>query len=172
MMTFSSPEFGRRHRRSLLALLIGTSAALSALTACESEPVVLPPEPPASGASLDLYSETAIEDGIIRERTIYPHYFVANSTRLNDLGLRAVHVLGRSCAERGGRVSIVQGDADDQLYADRIDVVVDAMVVAGTDRARLVVDDEPAGGQGMPSGTVLEILAGDDEGTAPATVMP
>lgn len=112
-----------------------------------------------------------VDAAIIREHTIYAHGFVTHRAELNEIGQRNVTVLARHFEKTGGSVNVGRGDASDDLYASRVDAVMNALTAAGVPRDLLMVDDGLPGGDGMHTEAVLRVLerAESDAGSSTNT---
>jgi hypothetical protein len=119
---------------------------------------------PIDGVAADTWMvntdmDTAIQDGIITQHTLYPYDFVADSGDLNPLGLRDLGVLvDHFKATSSGMICVRQGDASDSLYQLRVNAVAKALSDAGLTQDQIVITDQMPGGQGMPSDNVEKIL--------------
>ena len=116
---------------------------------------------------VNMYVDIGIENAILRQHTLYPYHFVANSGQLNELGKRDLLILAGHYRENPGELNINQGGAADPLYKQRIETCVELLVQAGVDASRVQVDDGLPGGEGMSSRRVVRILTDElgDEGT-------
>ncbi len=110
------------------------------------------------GSYLAMYAEEAIDSAIVREHAVYMHHFRANGAELNTLGRRVIETLAQHYGEYGGALSVVQGDANDEIFEARIDAVRDALADAGVDPSRITIGDMAPGGDGIRSDRVLSIL--------------
>lgn len=104
------------------------------------------------------YNLRAEDDAIIRQHTIYPYHFIANSAALNALGRREVFVLGQHYRNYPGPLNVHQGDAPGPMYQARVKTITDAMVAAGVPADRVVIADDLPGGSGLPSDQVVIVL--------------
>ncbi len=107
---------------------------------------------------VNTYKDIGIENAILREHTLYPYHFVANSGQLNELGKRDLLILAGHYRENPGELNINQGGVADPLYKQRVEACVELLVQAGVDASRVQVDDGLAGGEGMSSERVVVIL--------------
>jgi hypothetical protein len=109
-------------------------------------------------ALISTYHLRPQDDAIIRQHTIYPYHFVANSATLNPLGRREVYVLAHHYRNNPGPLNVNQGDAPTPLYQSRVNTVKDAMIAAGVSADRVAISDELPGGDGLPSDQVVLVL--------------
>ena len=135
-------------------LLIG----LTALAGAGCSQSVQEQEPDVFGASVQAQIIEAVDNGVIRQRTIYAHHFDDETARLNRLGRRDLGVLGGYFAQHGGTINVRRGTASSELYAARCDAVISALAESGVESGRLVVADDLPGGDGMNAIQVLVIL--------------
>jgi hypothetical protein len=108
--------------------------------------------------------------GIIRQHTIYPYHFVADSATLNELGQRDVGILAGHYAslpvDRGvppAALSVRRGDAPPDLYDARVRAVTAELARGGVPSERVRIADAAPGGDGMLSGKIKVILQRDME---------
>ena len=109
-------------------------------------------------AILDTYSDLAIQNAIIAQHTLYPYHFVNNSVELNVIGMRDLSVLIEHFQQNPGEISIQKGDIEDILYQARGQLVSEKLIEAGIPQDKINIVDGMPGGDGVPSGTVIEIL--------------
>lgn len=108
-------------------------------------------------AIVTTYSDLAIQNAIIAQHTLYPYHFVNNSAELNTLGQRDLSILTAHFRSNPGKL-IVQGAPDDLLYQSRGQLVYEKLLAAGIAQEKINVTDGMPGGDGMPAGSVIEIL--------------
>jgi hypothetical protein len=108
---------------------------------------------------IDLYSDLAIQNAIITQHTVYPYHFVNNSAVLNPLGQRDLAVLARHFAQNPGELNVRRGDVDPALYQSRMETVKARLAEGGVDVSRIRMYDGLAGGEGMPTSEIIEVLA-------------
>jgi hypothetical protein len=148
-------------------LVFPLAAVLSvSMIGCQSQPKPHPDDhAEANRAMVQWLNNAAIDNAIIRQHTLYPYHFVANSEKLNDLGYRDVMVLGNFYRMNPGKVNVRKADTPDGLYEARIDYVVRALEHHGVSRNRIeVVEDGFPGGDGASSQRVMQILELDRPG--------
>jgi hypothetical protein len=97
-------------------------------------------------------------NGIIAQRTLYPHHFVAETAHLNELGQRDLHVLADHYKKYPGHLSVRRAEASQDLYEARTATVTEFLSSAGIDRDQIAINDSLPGAGGMDSGLVLTIL--------------
>ncbi len=103
--------------------------------------------------------DAAIVNAVVAQHTLFPYHFVANGDQLNELGARDLAVLAAHFRAQPGALSVRRGAAPEELYAARVQTVRKMLADAGVDAARLTLHDAPAGGSGMSSERVVQILA-------------
>jgi len=114
------------------------------------------------------YNNTAIENAIISQHTVFPYHFVNNAAQLNELGKRDVAILAGHFMKYAGDLNIRRSDTPADLYEARVNAVVERLQEAGVDIERMNIADGMPGGSGMASEKVLIILEQASEVT-PAT---
>src|SRR4051812_26814020 len=82
-----------------------------------------------------------VHNAVTTERTVYPKDFEPGTARLSELGSERVEKLVYACSGAGvhGRVVVVKGDADDELYDARVAAVRDGLADAGVDLKDVIV---------------------------------
>ena len=103
-------------------------------------------------------SDTAINQAIIAQYTLFPYHFISNSPMLNELGRHDLDVLASHFSQYPGDLNVRQGDVATALYEARVATVIDALSDAGVERDRITVVDALPGGEAMTSERVLSIL--------------
>ena len=146
----------------LLAFLMGIL-----LMDCEESTTKAPDEREINSRLLNSYNDTAIQNAVISQHTLYAYHFVQDGPQLNELGDRDLAVLVQHFARNGGWLNIRRHEASAELYQARVNTVRDRLQEAGIDMDRVRVSDGMPGGSGMASERVLVIL--ESKGTsAPA----
>lgn len=107
---------------------------------------------------------------VIRQHTIYPYHFVAESATLNELGQRDVEILAGHYASLPGdggippaTLSVRRGDASPGLYDARVRAVTAELARGGVANDRVRIADTVPGGDGMLPGKIKVILQRDAE---------
>ena len=138
----------------LLAFLIGIL-----LMGCEESTTKAPEERDINSRLLNSYNDTAIQNAVIAQHTLYAYHFVQDGPQLNELGERDLAVLIQHFARNGGSLNIRRHEASAELYQARVNAVRDRLREAGISNERVSVSDSMPGGSGMASERVLVILA-------------
>ncbi|MBL7214998.1 MAG: hypothetical protein ISS71_04905 [Phycisphaerae bacterium] len=112
----------------------------------------------ANRAIVGSYSDLAIQNAIIAQHTLYPYHFVNNSADLNTIGDRDLSVLIKHFQQNPGEITVQKGSADDLLYQARGLMVYEKLLEAGIAQNKINITDGMPGGDGMPSGSVIQIL--------------
>lgn len=100
-------------------------------------------------------NDAQVNAAVVRQRTIFPYHFVPYSAELTELGERDLRVLAAYFLQHPGQLNIRRGDADEALYAARIEATMAELELDGVDRNRLQVADELAGGDGIISVAIV-----------------
>ena len=96
--------------------------------------------------------EQDTRNAVAAERIIYSYHFHPATASLNELGERQVQVLAETLRDQPeARVSVVQGEAGDELYKRRLETVRARFAEAGADANRLHVGPGVPGGPGVSS---------------------
>jgi len=148
--------------------IAGCVVLLSLLVGCE------PFETETGPIALDSWMVQATDDAaicnaIIRQHTLYPYQFIANSAELNALGARDATVLASHYKEYPGRLNVRRGPESDALYRKRVAKVVDYLRIRGVATDKIKVEDKLAGGDGIASELAVLIIAADAKGYKKAT---
>jgi hypothetical protein len=111
--------------------------------------------------------------GIIRQHTIYPYHFVAESATLNELGQRDVAILASHYASLSvdhgmppGALSVRRGDASPGLYDARVRAVTAELARGGVPNDRVRIADAVPGGDGMLPSRIKVVLQRDTDNQA------
>ena len=108
-----------------------------------------------------------IENGIIRQRTVYPYHFLVETANLNELGTYDLQILARYFERHSGKLNILRGDADNVLYEARVSSALQELAVLGVQTDRLQVVDELPPGDGMLSARAIIVI--DNQQPRPPT---
>ena len=136
--------------------MLTLAAVMLVLAGCEANQTT---EPKAVNPWLvNTVNDMAVRNAIIRQQALFPYHFVVNGAQLNDLGKQDLDVLASHYRDNPGQLVVRQGDASEELYAARVQAVVEAMRGAGVDVDRGQVTDGLAQGDGMPSERVIVIV--------------
>lgn len=160
----------------------------AAATEVVAQPVKEPSPKSAAGVKeapkvIDLYSDLAIQNAIITQHTVYPYHFVNNSAVLNPLGQRDLAVLARHFSQNPGELNVRRGDVEPALYQARMETVKARLAEGGVDVSRIRMNDGLAGGEGIATSEMIEVLArsrdpltntgsGDSYGSSNLTMQP
>lgn len=153
------------HRPSPIAAALCLPSLFAAATACTPRP---PAEvdrvrvddqllEPADREFATQPFEDQVRAGVLRQRTIFDYQFAPGSASLTTLGSRDLGYLAEAMRLDGGTISVRRGQADDRLYAARIDSVRRALALRGIGQERVALTDGLAGGRGVESGDALII---------------
>jgi hypothetical protein len=106
---------------------------------------------------VNTYNDMALQNAIITQHTLYPYQFVDNSASLNELGERDLAILSKHFVNNPGSLNIRKDGTPDELYRNRVDLVVKKLQGAGVDTAKLTVEDSMPGGSGVTSERLIKI---------------
>jgi hypothetical protein len=145
---------------------VAAAAVALLATACASNNPAAQDDPLADRrsdlAAVDTTRDTGIRDAILAEHTIYPYHFEEGTALLNSLGERDLAVLADSFRQNNsGVISIRQGDASDELYAQRTQTIKTALTRLGVVADNVKIGDAPAGGETAEGNDVAQILKVD-----------
>jgi len=107
-------------------------------------------------AETNWYNESAIDNAIITQHTLYPYHFVPDAPSANELGDHDLLVLIEHYKSHPGKLNVRRGNTSTELYQARVNFVVERMFNAGV-RLGPIEDGFP-GGEGMSSERVLVVL--------------
>ena len=109
------------------------------------------------------YNDTAMENAIITQHSLYPYHFVNNSEQLNELGRRDLSVLAKHFKEYPGQLDISRDGTSENLYKARLAYVTGQLKKDGVDISKLTISDGLPGGSGMASNDVVQIKEADQK---------
>lgn len=132
---------------------------------CEQTAEQGPDKHLANRRLIDSYNNTAIENAIISQHTLFPYHFVPNGAELNELGQRDIGVLAGHFMKHPGSLNIRRYDTAAELYEARVNTVRERLREAGINVERMNISDGMPGGSGIPSERVLTILEEKKQGT-------
>lgn len=139
--------------RSLTLVLV----AASLLVACKTREINQS-QKEFDRAAVQSYFDDQRIAGTLAEKTLWPHYFTPNSAELNDLGQRTLAPIIHFYLDNPGPLSIRRGSEGEELYAARVATVQKALIDGGIALERIQITDANAGGPGMPTVKVMQIL--------------
>lgn len=119
-----------------------------------------------NAAIVQALNQSAIDEAIIIQHTLFPYHFVPHSAQLNSLGQRDLNVLLGHYASFPGPeqpLNVRQGDTPSALYEARVQTVARAIADAGISRANIEIRDGFAGGPGLAAEHVIVILSAERE---------
>lgn len=111
------------------------------------------------------YSDAAVENAIVSQATLYPYCYVKASPDLNALGEYHLKVLTEYYLEHPGVLHIRRGNAEQQLYNERVDTVTSTLEEAGVDLSAMHIDAELPDGRGAPSEEAVKAREGNSQST-------
>jgi len=120
---------------------------------------------------INSYNDTAIENAVIAQHTLFPYHFVQNGAELNELGQRDLAVLTGHFMKHPGRLNIRRHDIPAELYEARVNLVRERLQQAGINVERMNISDGMPGGSGMASERVLVILEDKAQGATQGVSM-
>lgn len=109
------------------------------------------------------YNDTAMENAIIAQHSLYPYHFVNNSEQLNELGRRDLSILAKHFKEYPGELDINRDGISESLYKARLVYVAGQLKKDGIDISKLTISDGLPGGSGMASNDVVQIKEADQK---------
>ncbi|MFP4172499.1 MAG: hypothetical protein ACLFV4_06260 [Candidatus Hydrogenedentota bacterium] len=114
-------------------------------------------------ARMESYTDEAVINGVLSERTVYPYYFYHDTPHLTELGQRNLSILGAYYKNYPGPLNIRQRGTSGELYEARVAEVREHLAQWGVAIEEVEVRDEFPGGDGAPSSRVYEMVEADDE---------
>jgi len=131
------------------------AALLIAAIGCDQPDVEVGNKAVVNAWLVESLRDTAVENAIVRQHTVFPYQFVRNSQDLNDLGDRDVGILANHFKANPGQLNVRKGTESQELYRDRVETVLARLAKAGVDTERMKLVDDLAGGDGMTSMEVV-----------------
>ncbi len=112
---------------------------------------------------INAYNDTAMENAIIAQHSLYSYHFVNNSDQLNELGRRDLSILSKHFKEYPGQLDISHDGTNKNLYQARLAYVTGQLKKDGVDISKLTISDGLPGGSGMTSSEVVQIREADQK---------
>jgi len=105
-----------------------------------------------NGWLLSSYYDTQIENGVVRQHTLWSHHFVDGTDVLNERGQRDLNILADHYRRyKGGVLNLPRNGTQRTLYERRTASVRETLASAGVDVGSVVFDTETWTGQTQPS---------------------
>lgn len=139
------------HTNLKRALIVGSGVLALAMSGCESTGDRVENKRGYNEAMMAHHFDSPSERAVIQQQTLYGYHFVPNGSALNTLGENDMDVLIAHYKAYPGSLNIQRGDADGQLYQQRVDLVRNMMLDAGIDGTRLTIREGLPGGSGVDS---------------------
>ncbi len=151
------------------SMVVVTLLTGALLAGCEDSTARGPDERVVNTRLMNSYNDTAVQNAIVSQHTLYAYHFVQDAPELNELGERDLAVLTRHFATNGGDLNIRRQDIPAELYQARVNTVRERLREAGIDMNRVRVSEGMPGGSGMASESVLVILESKGVSTPAST---
>jgi len=146
----------------------GAMIMVGGLLGCDSTHPVPPAEQSqVNSQMLVALRDEAIRNAILTQHTLFPYHFETNSAELNELGRQDLTVLAEYAQRHSGKLTVKQGNAPDELYRERLQAVMRMLADSGVKTDRVTLVDGTPGGEGMPAGTVRQIIEGRNSPSDP-----
>lgn len=140
-------------------LLIALTAALAG---CASQGAKGPQRHAALNTALvERLHAGSVENAVIRQQSLFPYHFVAETAELNGLGRHDLGILADHYRSHGGVLRVARGNAPSALYDARLRAVREYLAASGVDADRLAISDAVPGGDGATAARVIEIMEQD-----------
>jgi hypothetical protein len=130
---------------------------------CNDTPKQTVNEGQMNAGLINAYNDTAMENAIIAQHSLYPYHFVNNSEQLNELGRRDLSILAKHFKDNPGELDINRDGISESLYKARLAYVAGQLKKDGVDISKLAISDGLPGGSGMASSDVLQIKEADQK---------
>jgi hypothetical protein len=158
--------------RNASAAAAGKRLALTTLLMCALAPAACTSPPKADPERVNLSNDKEYELdqqlvrepfneqtrlGVIRQRSLGEEHFLPGSSSLSPLGRRDLTILADALRDDGGSIAVRRGLADDALYDARLAEVRRRLEATGIARARIALNQAPAGGSGVATSAALLI---------------
>lgn len=139
------------------------------LAGCEESTTKGPDERVINTRLMNSYNDTAIQNAIVSQHTLFAYHFVQDGPQLNELGERDLAVLTHHFIRNGGYLNIRRHDVPAELYQARVNAVQERLREAGIEMERVRVSEGMPGGSGMASERIIVILESKGTSTAAST---
>ena len=148
--------------------LYGLSLAALLLTGCASDNKNIETATPSAEQQtaadrwmVNSIEDSAINNGIVTQHTLFPYHFEADHDCLNELGLRDLTTLANHFRGISGQINVRRGNVPETLYRARLDSISKRLAQMGLDSSRITLADALPAGQGLTSEQVIHILQRD-----------
>jgi hypothetical protein len=141
-------------RNMMITLSILTVSA----TACHSTQRYQEARKPFNTWAVGSIRDSAINQAIVTQGTLFPYHFDPHAGTLNELGLHDLGVLAEYHKEHPGNLNLPRGLTSDDLYERRVAAVATILSKSGVSKDRITIVNALPGGEGMPSERVVVIL--------------
>jgi hypothetical protein len=112
---------------------------------------------------INAYNDTAMENAIIAQHSLFSYHFINNSDQLNELGRRDLSILTKHFKEYPGPLNISRDGISENLYKARVAYISKQLKKDGIDTSKLTISDGLPGGSGMASTEVVQIREADQK---------
>ena len=103
------------------------------------------------------YSDMAMQNAIVAQRTLYPYHFKTALADLNDLGRRDLAVLAEHFGQSPWDLNIRRATESLEIYQARVEQAKQTLTEFGLDPVRISIADGLPGGRGMQTERMLTI---------------
>jgi hypothetical protein len=139
-------------------MIIAMSILTVAMTACQPTQAFKEARSPFNTWAVGSIRDSAINQAIVTQGTLFPYHFDTHSGTLNELGLHDLGVLAEYHKEHPGNLNLPRGRTSDDLYEQRVAAVATVLTKSGVQKDRITIVNALPGGAGMPSERVVVIL--------------
>jgi uncharacterized membrane protein YgcG len=109
------------------------------------------------------YSDMAMQNAIVSQRTLYPYHFKTALADLNGLGRRDLAVLAEHFGQSPWDLNIRRATESLEIYQARVEQAKQTLTELGLDPARITIADGLPGGRGMQTERMLTIQSAAEE---------
>lgn len=144
-------------RRTTMNTAVFVAAGFAALAGCQSKPAQVAEwnddtRGETNAWMLQTYFDQQIENGVVRQHTLWSHHFVDGTTTLNERGQRDLHILAQHYIRHdGGILNLPRNGTPREIYDRRLDVVRETLADAGVSVDSVVFDADSWTGQTQSS---------------------
>ena len=136
------------------AVMVVLAGMLALSAGCEPDPQAVE----LDRRLVNVYGDSAVENAIVRQHTVFPYHFEYGGADLNALGKKDLGVLAEHFVKYPGALSVRRGEETEAVYKARVVGVRQFLLDAGVDGRRVSIGNDLPGGEGLTSSEVAIIV--------------
>ena len=146
-----------RHTQRITTLIAACATAAITLIGCQSKPAQVAEwtdetRKETNSWMIRTYFDKQMENGIVRQHTLWSHHFIDGTHTLNERGQRDLHILAEHyIRHNGGMLNMPRNGTPREIYERRLDAVRESLASAGVSVDSVVFDADTWTGQTQSS---------------------